>query len=73
MYCTLNQTPPRSIEKEPMKIVQDQVPLKIHSKSGAFENIIMEILLLASFTKNQKRYIFSGTSIIKLSVALEIP
>ena len=31
------------VEEVPMKIIQDQVPLKIYSKSGAFENIIMDI------------------------------
>ena len=40
------------VEKMPIKIVQDQVPLKIQSKSGAFENIIMEIPF----------HIFCGTS-----------
>ena len=35
-----------------MKIVQDQVSLKIHSKSGAFKNSIMEIPLKARATEN---------------------
>ena len=42
------------LEEVPMKIVQDQVPLKIHSKSGAF-NIIMEIPLKASATEHLKK------------------
>ena len=55
-----------------MKIVQDQVLLKIHAKSGAFENIVMEIPLNASATAILKFYIFSGASIIIFSVTLEI-
>ena len=39
-------------EEVPHKISKDQVPLKIHSKVGAFKNIIMEIPLQASATEN---------------------
>ena len=49
-------------------ILQDQVPLKIHSKAGAF----MEIPLLASFTENIKFGIFFSNSITTFSAVLEI-
>ena len=64
-YCKL-------VDEVPMKIVQDQVPLKIHLKSDSFENSLMEIPLLASATNNIKFDIYSGTSIKIFSVALEI-
>ena len=35
-----------------MQILQDQVPLKIHTKAGAFRNIVIEIVISASATEN---------------------
>ena len=48
----------------PKKISDYQVSVKIHSKAGAEENIIMDIPLWPSAAENVKIRIFCGISII---------
>ena len=44
MYVRLEE-PKNQVEEVPMKISEDQVSLKIHSKAGALKDTIMEFRL----------------------------